>query len=56
MAPELRTEDTWSFRGGEKILRQKGLVDELPEIAAAYQEHGGGNQNMAHVTKVSKNK
>jgi hypothetical protein len=44
---ELNTEDTWSFRGGRRILDEKGLLNELAEIAAAYDEHGGGNQNMA---------
>ncbi|WP_311171817.1 hypothetical protein [Halobellus ordinarius] len=47
MKPELDTADTWSFRGGRQILEEKGLLDELPEIAAAYVEHGGGNQNLA---------
>ncbi|MEA1930855.1 MAG: hypothetical protein U9O06_04830 [Euryarchaeota archaeon] len=46
MAPEMRSGDTWSFRGGREILEKKGLLNELPEIAAAYKEHGGGNQNM----------
>lgn len=47
MVPELRATDTWSFHGSEDILREKSLLSDLPEIAAAYDEHGGGNQNMA---------
>lgn len=47
MVPKIAPEDTWSYRGGRRILREKGLFSDLPEIAAAYDEHGGGNQNMA---------
>ena len=47
MVPTMLSKDTWSFRGGRDILTRKGVLEELAEIAAAYKEHGGGNQNMA---------
>jgi hypothetical protein len=35
MKSGLNTAETWSFRGGRYILDEKGLLEELPEIAAA---------------------
>ncbi|MCG1001907.1 MULTISPECIES: hypothetical protein [Halobacterium] len=47
MKPEIRRTDTWSFNGGRDIVERKGLKQELPAIAEAYIEHGGGNQNLS---------
>ncbi|SDQ40279.1 hypothetical protein [Natronobacterium texcoconense] len=38
---------TWSYRGAREILEEKGVLEELPIIAEAYDEYGGGNQNLA---------
>ena len=46
MKPE--PDQTWSFRGGRSILKEKGLLEELPTIAEAYIEYGGGNQNLSN--------
>ena len=40
-------ENIWSYQGAEQILEEKSMLDELPAIAQAYVEHGGGNQNLA---------
>lgn len=47
MRPEIRRRDTWSFNGGRDIVEDKGLKEELPAIAEAYIDHGGGNQNLS---------
>lgn len=47
MAPELNLDATWSYHRCRDILREKGLLDELPVIAGAYIQFGGGNQNLA---------
>ena len=47
MRPEIRRPDTWSFNGGRDIVEDKGLKEELPAIAEAYIDHGGGNQNLS---------
>lgn len=47
MTPELEPESTWSYHRGGEVLREKGLLDELPVIAEAYIRCGGGNQNLA---------
>ncbi len=47
MTTDPQSQDTWSFRGGRQILKEKGLLNELTTIATAYHKHGGGNQNMA---------
>lgn len=44
--PEIDLADTWSFRSGRDVLEEKGLFEELPAIAEAYDTHGGGNQNL----------
>lgn len=46
MKPDILQEDTWSFNDGQSIIEQKGLLDELPTIAAAYTNYGGGNQYL----------
>lgn len=38
--------DTWSYRDGQKIIEEKGLIQELAVIAEAYEQYGGGNQNF----------
>jgi hypothetical protein len=40
MLAEIEPDDAWSFRGGRQILTEKGLVEELPELAATYTEGG----------------
>ena len=40
-------ENSWSFRGGQDILKKKELLEELPIIAQAYEQFGGGNQSLA---------
>lgn len=47
MGPKIDRQDTWSFNGGRAIISEKNLLNELPTIAAAYMDHGGGNQNLA---------
>lgn len=47
MLPEMRSDATWSFREGRAIIEQKGLLDDLPDIARAFDAHGGGNQNYS---------
>lgn len=47
MKPELRRRDTWSFNGGREIVEAKGLKEELPAIAEAYMDYGGGNQYLS---------
>lgn len=47
MRPDLRARDTWSFNGGRDAIEAKGLKQELPAIAQAYIDHGGGNQNLS---------
>jgi hypothetical protein len=47
MQPSLRRADTWSFNGGREQIENKGLKEELPAIAEAYLEHGGGNQYLS---------
>jgi hypothetical protein len=47
MMPEIRRADTWSFNGGGEIVERKGLKEELPAIAEAYIEYGGGNQYLS---------
>lgn len=47
MRPEIRRRDTWSFNGGRDIVEDTGLKEELPAIAEAYIDHGGGNQNLS---------
>jgi hypothetical protein len=47
MAPRIDPADTWSYRNGREILDSKGLLEELPAIAEAYDTHGGGNQNLS---------
>jgi hypothetical protein len=37
----------WSFNDGRAIVERKGLKEELPAIAEAYIEHGGGNQYLS---------
>jgi len=44
---ELVERDTWSYRGGQDIVAQRGLLEELPTIARAYDEYGGGNQYLS---------
>lgn len=46
-APSLNFSQTWSYRGARDVLDEKGLLDELPVIAEAYNKYGGGNQNIA---------
>ena len=46
MRPDLRSDDTWSFNGGRAIVERRGTIEELPAIAAAYVDHGGGNQYL----------
>lgn len=47
MRLEMRRGDTWSFKSGREVVEAKGLKEELPAIAEAYIEHGGGNQNLS---------
>lgn len=47
MQPTIRRRDTWSFNDGRAIVERKGLKEELPAIAEAYIEHGGGNQYLS---------
>jgi hypothetical protein len=47
MDMDVQRRDTWSFNGGREIVEEKGLKEELPAIARAYIEHGGGNQNLS---------
>lgn len=47
MTPTLRHEDTWSYNGGREIIERKELQEGLETVAAAYIEHGGGNQNLS---------
>lgn len=47
MKPDLREEDTWSFNDGREIVEKRGIIEELPAIAEAYLEHGGGNQYLS---------
>jgi hypothetical protein len=47
MRPDIHLSDTWSFRGGRDTLERKGLLEELPAIAEAYDTRGGGNQNLS---------
>lgn len=47
MGPEIRKSDTWSYNDGRGIVERKGLKEELPAIAEAYIEHGGGNQYLS---------
>lgn len=44
---DIRRKDTWSFNGGREIIESKGLKKELPAIAEAYIDYGGGNQNLS---------
>lgn len=46
-AIDLDPAHTWSYRGGEEILAEKGLLDELPTVAKAFDEHGGGNRTLS---------
>ena len=48
MRPEIRRADTWSFNGGREIIEKKGLLEELPTIAEAYIDYGGGNQYLSN--------
>lgn len=50
--PELVEDDTWSFHRGREILEDKGLIEELPAIAQAYNKYGGGNQNMSGRSEI----
>jgi len=47
MKPDIRRQDTWSFDGGREIVENRGLKEELPAIAEAYIDHGGGNQYLS---------
>lgn len=47
MRPNIRRQDTWSYNGGRDIVEGKGLREELPAIAEAYIDHGGGNQYLS---------
>lgn len=47
MKPNLQRRDTWSFNGGREIVERKELKEELPAIAEAYIDHGGGNQYLS---------
>lgn len=44
---EIEDDQTWSYRGGKQILEDKGLLGELPQIASAFNEYGGGNQFLS---------
>lgn len=37
---------TWSYRGAKEILNEKGVLSELPIIANAFDEFGGGNRYL----------
>ena len=37
----------WSFNGGREIVEEKSLQEELPAIAEAYIDYGGGNQYLS---------
>lgn len=52
MRPEIRKEDTWSFHGGKDVLEGKGAIEDLPALAEAYIEHGGGNQYLTERSEL----
>ena len=51
---EITPDSTWSYRGAKKILSEKGLEQEIPDVAEAFREFGGGNRRKSERQEVLK--